>query len=176
MNNQKEKPKFKDYILWALKFYGCSWLAWAISWIPLYIFRGLYKYDETRPFWESVLMSIIGIAIAAVAVYIFALKTDEFEKADPKYVKKLAIGSGIVYTVICTLSFGYYPVCVLVYHLASVLLSLSQGFLGIIIIPLSAAIVNGIFAFAVIKGAKKAKIRREKYRRELLGEKSDVNE
>ena len=47
MKNQIEKPKIKDYILWALKFYGCSWLAWAISMIPLYIFRGIYQYDET---------------------------------------------------------------------------------------------------------------------------------
>lgn len=175
MNNQKEKPILKDYILWALKFYGCSWLAWAVSMIPLYIFRGLYHYDETRPFWENILVSIIGISVAAVAVYFFAVKTDEFEKADPKYVKKLAIGSGIAYTLICTLSFGYYPVCVLATHLASVLIVLSRGFLALIIIPLSAAIINAVFAFAVIKGAAKARIRREKYRKELIGEKNEDN-
>ena len=173
MNNQKTKPKFKDYILWALKFYGCSWLAWAVSMIPLYIFRGFYQYDETRIFWESVLISVIGISVAAIAVYIFALKTDEFEKADPDYVKKLAIGSGITYTVICTLSFGYYPICVLATHLASALLVLSGGFLALIMIPVSALIINSIFAFAVIKGAAKARIRREKYRQDLLGNKNE---
>ena len=168
MKKQNEKPKFKDYILWALKFYGASWLAWAIGAIPLYIFRGIYKYDETRPFWESVLMSIVGIALAAVTVYIFAKKTDEFEKADPAYVKKLAIGSGITYSVICTLSLGYYPVCVIISHLSSVVIILTGGILAIAAIPLSAAIVNSILAFAVIKGAKKARIRREKYRADLL--------
>ena len=176
MKNSKDKPSFKDYLLWTLKYYGCSWLAWAISMIPLYIFRGIYHYNETRPFWESVIISVVGIIIGTVAVYILAIKTDEFEKADPRYVKKIAIGSGIIYTVICAFSLGSFPICVISYHLSIVLLNLFGGFLALLIIPLAAAIVNAFFAFAVIKAAKKARIRRESFKKELMGEKYSEND
>lgn len=170
MKNQKEKATFKDTILWALKMLGASWGAWVISIIPLYIFRGLYNYDATRLFWEELIMSVLGIIFSTVIIYIFAVKTDYFEKADKSYVKSLAIKSSVFYGLVCVISMGYYPVSVTINHITRFISYLTGGILGIFALVIAAAILNTLFALAIIKGAKKARKRRQKYVEDLLNE------
>lgn len=170
MKKQKEKATFKDSILWALKMLGASWGAWVISIVPLYIFRGLYNYDATRLFWEEVLMSVLGIIFSTVIIYIFSVKTDEFERADKKYVKSLAIKSSVFYGIICVVSMGYYPLSVIVSHISRFISYLTGGILGIFALVIASAILNTLFAIAIIKGAGRARKRREKYVEDLINE------
>ncbi len=174
-NSNANKPRFKDSLLWALKIYGASWLSFLICSVPLYIFRGLYKYDETRIFWENVLMSILGTVVTCVILFILSARSDEFERAEKEYVKKLAIRSGIIYGVACFLSLGNYFISVIIYHMVQVFI----GLFGIYYISpsliFSSAFCNILFGIAISLGAKKARKRREKYREELLGENKKIN-
>lgn len=173
MKTQKEKPTFKDSVLWSLKMLGACWGAWLISIIPLYIFRGLYNFDASRLFWEELIMAFLGIIISPIIIYIFAIKTDYFEKAEKNYVRSLAIKSSVIYAAVCVISMGYYPVSVTVSHISRFLLYLSGGSLGFIALILASAMLNALFAVAIIKGAAVARKRREKFQNELHREKVD---
>ncbi|MBE6542992.1 MAG: hypothetical protein E7675_01185 [Ruminococcaceae bacterium] len=169
-NNKKEKASLKESIIWALKMLGASWGAWLISIVPLYIFRGLYNYDATRLFWEEVIMSVLGTIFSSIIIYIFAVKADEFERADTSYVKSLAIKSSVIYGIICVVSMGYYPLSVIASHIARFITYLIGGKLYIAALIIASTILNTFFAFAIIKGSKRARKRRQKYVEDLLGE------
>ena len=68
---------------------------------------------------------------------------------------------------------GYYPVSVTVSHISRVLLYLSGGTLGFTALILASAMLNALFAVAIIKGAAVARKRREKFQNELHREKVD---
>ena len=170
MKNEKAKATFKDSILWSLKMLGACWGAWVISVIPLYIFRGLYNYDATRLFWEELLMGSLGMIFSTIIIYIFSVKTDYFEKADKSYVKSLAIKSSVIYGIVCILTMGYYPVAVTVSHISKFIIYLFGAKYALFALVGASALLNTLFAFAIIKGAEIARKRRKKYVEDLVSE------
>ncbi len=163
-----KKELIRSSIVGAVIMWGASWIGFLVSFIPLYIFRGVYHDMATKERLEDVIMTIFGMLGAIAFLLIYYSRSDDAEKLGAKdtYIRSLI--SAAIYALVWVVTGCNYLVGAYGFHFASLFGendARKPVMLGVIV---SAIICTLIYAAVSMLGCGIARKRREKMRKQIL--------
>ncbi len=165
-----KKELIKSSIVGAVIMWGASWIGFLVSFIPLYIFRGVYHDMATKERLEDVIMTVFGMLGAVVFLLIYYSRNEDAEKAEIKESAVRAALSSSIYGIVWIITGCNYLVGAYGFHLATLFGENEEYkpvFTGVII---SAIICMLLYTGASILGSIIARKRKIKSGKQLRGE------
>ena len=95
-----KKELIKSSIVGAVIMWGASWIGFLVSFIPLYIFRGVYHDMATKERLEDVIMTAFGMLGAVVFLLIYYSRNEDAEKTEIKQSAVRAALSSAIYGIV----------------------------------------------------------------------------
>ena len=114
-----KKELIKSSIVSAVIMWGASWIGFLVSFIPLYIFRGIYHDMATKERLEDVIMTAFGMFGAVVFLLIYYSRNEDAEKTDIKESAVRAALSSAIYGIVWIITGCNYLVGAYGFHLAT---------------------------------------------------------
>ena len=75
-----KKETVKSSFVGAIIMWGASWIGFLVSFIPLYIFRGIYHDMATKEHLEDIIMTVFGLLGALLFLLIYYSRNEDAEK------------------------------------------------------------------------------------------------
>ncbi|MBQ4139813.1 MAG: hypothetical protein IJD70_00610 [Clostridia bacterium] len=160
----------KSSIVGAVIMWGASWIGFLVSFIPLYIFRGVYHDMATKERLEDVIMTAFGMLGAVVFLLIYYSRNEDAEKTEIKESAIRAALSSAIYGIVWIITGCNYLVGAYGFHLATLFgenQEYKPVFTGVII---SAIICMLLYTGASILGSAIARKRKIKSGKQIRGE------
>jgi len=160
----------KSSIVGAVIMWGASWIGFLVSFIPLYIFRGVYHDMATKERLEDVIMTAFGMLGAVVFLLIYYSRNEDAEKTEIKESAVRAALSSAIYGIVWIITGCNYLVGAYGFHLATLFgenQEYKPVFTGVII---SAIICMLLYTGASILGSAIARKRKIKSGKQIRGE------
>lgn len=160
----------KSSIVGAVIMWGASWIGFLVSFIPLYIFRGVYHDMATKERLEDVIMTAFGMLGAVVFLLIYYSRNEDAEKTEIKESAVRAALSSAIYGIVWIITGCNYLVGAYGFHLATLFgenQEYKPVFTGVII---SAIICMLLYIGASILGSAIARKRKIKSGKQIRGE------
>ena len=164
------KKMIKSSIVGAVIMWGASWIGFLVSFIPLYIFRGVYHDMATKERLEDVIMTAFGMLGAVVFLLIYYSRNEDAEKTEIKESAVRAALSSAIYGIVWIITGCNYLVGAYGFHLATLFgenQEYKPVFTGVII---SAIICMLLYTGASILGSAIARKRKIKFGKQIRGE------
>ena len=120
---KKSEKKFSLFVA-IVRLVGSLWLGFLVSFLPLYIFRGIYHDTATKTTYENMIISIVSIITAMLCLFLLYRMDDEAAKMERRDVIKVSVLPTAVLVLLCVLiSWTKYPIILLggAFELASLL-------------------------------------------------------
>jgi len=165
-----KKELIKSSIFGAVIMWGASWIGFLVSFIPLYIFRGVYHDMATKERLEDVIMTAFGMLGAVVFLLIYYSRNEDAEKTEIKESAVRAALSSAIYGIVWIITGCNYLVGAYGFHLATLFgenQEYKPVFTGVII---SAIICMLLYIGASILGSAIARKRKIKSGKQIRGE------
>jgi len=165
-----KKELIKSSIFGAVIMWGASWIGFLVSFIPLYIFRGVYHDMATKERLEDVIMTAFGMLGAVVFLLIYYSRNEDAEKTETKESAVRAALSSAIYGIVWIITGCNYLVGAYGFHLATLFgenQEYKPVFTGVII---SAIICMLLYIGASILGSAIARKRKIKSGKQIRGE------
>lgn len=165
-----KKELIKSSIVGAVIMWGASWIGFLVSFIPLYIFRGVYHDMATKERLEDVIMTAFGMLGAVVFLLIYYSRNEDAEKTEIKESAVRAALSSAIYGIVWIITGCNYLVGASGFHLATLFgenQEYKPVFTGVII---SAIICMLLYTGASILGSAIARKRKIKSGKQIRGE------
>ena len=165
-----KKELIKSSIVGAVSMWGASWIGFLVSFIPLYIFRGVYHDMATKERLEDVIMTAFGMLGAVVFLLIYYSRNEDAEKNEIKESAVRAALSSAIYGIVWIITGCNYLVGAYGFHLATLFgenQEYKPVFTGVII---SAIICMILYTGASILGSAIARKRKIKSGKQIRGE------
>ena len=165
-----KKELIKSFIVGAVIMWGASWIGFLVSFIPLYIFRGVYHDMATKERLEDVIMTAFGMLGAVVFLLIYYSRNEDAEKTEIKESAIRAALSSAIYGIVWIITGCNYLVGAYGFHLATLFgenQEYKPVFTGVII---SAIICTLLYTGASILGSAIARKRKIKSGKQIRGE------
>ena len=165
-----KKELIKSSIVGAVIMWGASWIGFLVSFIPLYIFRGVYHDMATKERLEDVIMTAFGMLGAVVFLLIYYSRNEDAEKTEIKESTVRASLSSAIYGIVWIITGCNYLVGAYGFHLATLFGENEEYkpvFTGVII---SAILCMLLYTGASILGSTIARKRKIKSGKQLRGE------
>lgn len=165
-----KKELNKSSIVGAVIMWGASWIGFLVSFIPLYIFRGVYHDMATKERLEDVIMTAFGMLGAVVFLLIYYSRNEDAEKTEIKESAVRAALSSAIYGIVWIITGCNYLVGAYGFHLATLFgenQEYKPVFTGVII---SAIICMLLYSGASILGSAIARKRKIKSGKQIRGE------
>ncbi len=165
-----KKELIKTSIVGAVIMWGASWIGFLVSFIPLYIFRGVYHDMATKERLEDVIMTVFGMLGAVAFLLIYYSRNEDAEKTVIKESAVRAVLSSSIYGIVWIVTGCNYLVGAYGFHLATLFGENEEYkpvFTGVII---SAIICMLLYTGASILGSTIARKRKIKSGKQLRGE------
>lgn len=162
-----KKELIKSSIVGAVIMWGASWIGFLVSFIPLYIFRGVYHDMATKERLEDVIMTIFGMLGAVAFLLIYYSHSEDAEKLGAKESYMRSIISAAIYALVWIVTGCNYLVGAYGFHFATLFGENDNRkpiMLGVII----SAFICAIYAAVSALGCSIARKRREKMRKQIL--------
>ena len=110
---KKREKRFNLFVA-LVRLVGALWLGFLVSFLPLYIFRGMYHDVATKPTYESLIISTISIIAAMACLFLLYREDDEAAKMERKDIIKASLIPVALHVLLCTLiSWTKYPIILL---------------------------------------------------------------
>ena len=160
-----------NYFFTTLRIWASAWLAFLVSSVPLYVWRGVGNDIEIFSFMENLILSICGLLFGFVILTLFQAKEDNSERMDFKQSVITAICSSGMYL-------GIWLIAYLINH-NNIWIAVNGYFLGCafrvnsenrptFLASLFAALIFcAVYICAIILGTKIANRRRTKFLNDL---------
>lgn len=167
MKREEFNISFKSGCLIAVKIWGSAWIAFIISIIPMYIWRGSYYGDfDSKLAGENIIMTAVGIIAGFFILMLLHGKSDEAERlSNAEMWRSAGLSVGIyiaVWMLVWALGGNNYLIACCGYHLEK-LLGLDNDNRPTFFSAITAALIYGFFYFsAIVSGTKIAQKRRKK--------------
>ena len=165
-----KKETVKSSFVGAVIMWGASWIGFLVSFIPLYIFRGVYHDMATKERLEDVIMTAFGMLGAVVFLLIYYSRNEDAEKTEIKESAVRAALSSAIYGIVWIITGCNYLVGAYGFHLATLFgenQEYKPVFTGVII---SAIICMILYTGASILGSAIARKRKIKSGKQIRGE------
>ena len=140
--------------------YGSAWIAFLISMIPMYIFRGSYHNSTNKELYENLLRISIGLVISSISLILRYRTGDGVGRKSAKEALLSALIGGGFYWLLWVICGGIYVIAVDGYCLAVLIGKHSNGnptALGAII---SATVFCSVYVADVLLGSYLARKKR----------------
>ena len=164
-----KKELIKSSIVGAVIMWGASWIGFLVSFIPLYIFRGVYHDMATKERLEDVIMTAFGMLGAVVFLLIYYSRNEDAEKNEIKESAFRAALSSAIYGIVWIITGCNYLVGAYGFHLATLFGENEEYkpvFTGVII---SAILCMLLYTGASILGSAIARKRKIKSGKQIRG-------
>ena len=164
-----KKELIKSSIVGAVIMWGASWVGFLVSFIPLYIFRGVYHDMATKERLEDVIMTAFGMLGAVVFLLIYYSRNEDAEKTEIKKSAVRAALSSAIYGIVWIITGCNYLVGAYGFHLATLFgenQEYKPVFTGVII---SAILCMLLYTGASILGSAIARKRKIKSGKQIRG-------
>ena len=167
MEKEKMIDSFKSGFFLAFRIWGSAWLAFLVSLVPVYIWRGSYFEDfNTKLIGENMIMAGVGIIAGFLILMILHGKSDEAERlSNAEMLRRAGFAVGIfiaVWMLVWALWENNYLIACCGYHLEK-LLGLNANNRPTFFSASTAALIYGFIYFsAIVVGTKIAQKRRKK--------------
>ncbi len=168
MKKEAFSVSIKSGFLTAVKIWASGWIAFFLSLIPLYIWRGSYRGDyDGRLAGENIIMTSVGIIAGFVVLMLMYGKSDEAERLSNAEMWRdagLSVGifMGVWMLAWVFLGGNNYLVACCGYHL-EILLGLQENNRPTFFAAVTTVLIYGaVYFFALILGTKMARNRRIK--------------
>ena len=168
----KSKSRISDYFFTSLRIWASAWLAFLVSAVPLYIWRGTNNESpEVALYIEYIIMSISGLLVGFVILTLFQSREDSSERLNFKQSVITACCSAGIYI-------GIWLIAYLINH-NNIWIAVNGYFLGCafgvnsenhptFLASLIAALIFGaVYICAIILGTKIANRRKTKFLNDL---------
>ena len=167
----KSRSKMSNCFFTMLRIWASAWLAFLISLLPMYIWRGVNNDIEIFSFIENLILSICGLLFGFVILTLFQAKEDNSERMDFKQSVITAICSSGMYL-------GIWLIAYLINH-NNIWIAVNGYFLSCafgvnsenhptFLASLFAALIFGaVYICAIILGTKIANRRKTKFLNDL---------
>ncbi len=160
------RNRIENIFVLMAKMLGSAWLALFISLFPMYIQRGVLKYDERLELRENVLLAVCGIVFGFAVLSFIVSRGDRVARAPKREViLEAGLASGI-YAFVCVIWWVFNPnntaVCVNGLRFALLFGRDEDGFPLFFGTLISAVVYCGAYFCAVMLGAFLARKRRKK--------------
>lgn len=165
-----KKELIKSSIVGAVIMWGASWIGFLVSFIPLYIFRGVYHDMATKERLEDVIMTVFGMLGAVAFLLIYYSRNEDAEKTEIKESAVRAALSSAIYGIVWIITGCNYLVGAYGFHLATLFGENEEYkpiFTGVII---SAILCMLLYTGATILGSTIARKRKIKSGKQIRGE------
>ena len=164
----KSKSRISNYFFTSLRIWASAWLAFLVSLVPMYIWRGTNNESpEVALYIEYIIMSISGLLVGFVILTLFQSREDSSERLNFKQSVITACCSSGIYIVIWIIAYliNHNNVWVAVngIYLACALGTNTDGYPTFAASLLSALIFGVVYICAIILGTKIANRRRTKF-------------
>ncbi len=163
-----KKELIKTSIVGAIIMWSASWIGFLVSFIPLYIFRGVYHDMATKEHMEDVIMTIFGMLGAVAFLLIYYSRNEDAEKLGAKESYFRSLISAGIYALVWIVTGCNYLVGAYGFHFASLFGENDNRKPVILGVIVSAVICALIYAAVSILGCSIARKRREKARRQII--------
>ena len=165
-----KKELIKSSIVGAVIMWGASWIGFLVSFIPLYIFRGVYHDMATKERLEDVIMTAFGMLGAVVFLLICYSRNEDAEKTEIKESAVRAALSSAIYGIVWIITGCNYLVGAYGFHLAT-LFGENQEYKPVLTgVIISAIICMILYTGASILGSAIARKRKIKSGKQIRGE------
>lgn len=165
-----KKELIKSSIVGAVIMWGASWIGFLVSFIPLYIFRGVYHDMATKERLEDVIMTAFGMLGAVVFLLIYYSRNEDAEKTEIKESAVRAALSSAIYGIVWIITGCNYLVGAYGFHLAT-LFGENQEYKSVLTgVIISAIICMLLYTGASILGSAIARKRKIKSGKQIRGE------
>ncbi len=165
MEKEKFNKSFRSSLLLTIKIWSSAWMAFFISLIPMYIWRGIYHGDfDIRSLGENIIIATVGIIVGFFVLMLRHGKSDEAERlsnAEMCQNAGLAVGIYIAaWMLVWVIAKNNYLIACCGYHL-EIIFGLNADNRPTFFSAITAALIYGFFYFlAIILGTKMAQKRR----------------
>lgn len=99
----KKKEKNFNLFVSLVRLVGALWLGFLVSFVPLYIFRGIYHDVATKTTYENIIISVISILTAMPTLFLMYRGDDEAARMERRDAIKVSVMSAYVHVLLCTL-------------------------------------------------------------------------
>ena len=165
-----KKETVKSSFVGAVIMWGASWIGFLVSFIPLYIFRGIYHDMSTKEHLEDIIMTVFGLLGALLFLLIYYSRNEDAEKTEIKESAVRAALSSAIYGIVWIITGCNYLVGAYGFHLATLFGENEEYkpvFTGVII---SAILCMLLYTGASILGSALARKRKIKSGKQIRGE------
>ena len=164
----KSKSRISNYFFTSLRIWASAWLAFLVSLVPMYIWRGTNNESpEVALYIDYIIMSISGLLVGFVILTLFQSREDSSERLNFKQSVITACCSSGIYIVIWIIAYliNHNNVWVAVngIYLACALGTNTDGYPTFAASLLSALIFGVVYICAIILGTKIANRRKTKF-------------
>jgi formate-dependent nitrite reductase membrane component NrfD len=140
--------------------YGSAWIAFLISMIPMYIFRGTYHNSTNKELYENLLRMSIGLIVSSVSLILRYRSGDSVGKKTAKEAFFSALIGGGFYWLLWVICGGIYVIAVDGYCLAVLIGKHSNGNPTALGATISATVFCSVYVGAVLLGSYFARKKR----------------
>lgn len=165
-----KKETVKSSFVGAVVMWGASWISFLVSFIPLYIFRGIYHDMATKEHLEDIIMTVFGLLGALLFLLIYYSRKEEAEKTEITESAVRSALSSAIYGLVWIVTGCNYLVGAYGFHLATLFgenQEYKPVFIGVII---SAIICMLLYTGASVLGSVIARKRKIKSGKQIRGE------
>ena len=160
------KERIENIFVLIAKMLGSAWIAFFVSLLPMYIQRGVLKYDERLELRENILLAVCGIVFGFAFLSFIVSRDERVARAAKKQMMlEAGIASGI-YALVCVIWWVFNPnntaVSVNGLRFAILFGRSDDGFPLFFGTLISAVVYCGAYFFAVMLGAFFARRRRKR--------------
>ena len=168
----KSKSKISNYFFTSLRIWASAWLAFLVSLVPMYIWRGTNNESPDAALYiEYIIISICGLVFGFAILTLFQAKQDSSERMNFKQSVITACCSSGIYIVVWIIAYliNHNNVWVAVngIYLACALGTNTDGYPTFAASLLSALIFGVVYICAIILGTKIANRRKTKFLNDL---------
>lgn len=151
-----------------VRIWGAAWLAFLVSVVPLYIYRGTQVNDRHE---EDIIMSVIGLVFGAIFLFVLQLHA----KMSHRYEQKEAVLTGMIgvglYVLFCIIMYlpakNNYLVAVLGVHLSRLIGTGADEAPSFLATLLSSLIFGAAYMASFLTSTKAARKRHQRCLEEM---------